>query len=81
MQIDLRGQRVEEALERLENYLDRASMAALPWVRIVHGKGTGKLRTEVRRFIGDHPLVTSYQSAPRNEGGEGATIAHLVTTS
>lgn len=80
VQIDLRGQRVEDALDRLENYLDRASLAALPWVRIVHGKGTGKLRTEVRRFISAHPLVTSYQSAPRNEGGEGATIAHLVTT-
>jgi len=80
IQIDLRGQTVDEALVRLDSYLDNAAMAALPWVRIVHGKGTGKLRQEVRRFIQGHPLVTSYESAPKNEGGEGATIAHLVVT-
>ncbi len=78
IQIDLRGKTVHEALAQLDRYLDSAAMAALPWVRIIHGKGTGKLRTEVRRFISEHPLVTSYQTAPRNEGGDGATIAHLV---
>jgi len=79
VQIDLRGQTVHEALERLDRYLDRAVMAALPWVRIVHGKGTGKLRHAVRRFMGEHPLVVSYEAASRNEGGEGATVAHLAT--
>ena len=81
VQIDLRGLTAHEALERLERYLDRAVMAALPWVRIVHGKGTGKLRQEVRRFMGQHSLVVSYEAASRTEGGEGATIAHLSTSS
>ena len=79
VQIDLRGQTVDEALHRLERYVDEAAMASLPWVRIVHGKGTGKLRREVRRFVASHPLVTSYDIAPLNEGGEGATVVHLVT--
>ncbi len=78
LQIDLRGQTVEEALERLDRYLDDAAMAGLPWVRIVHGKGTGKLRREVRDFIATHPLVSAYESAAENEGGDGATVAHLV---
>jgi DNA mismatch repair protein MutS2 len=79
VQIDLRGQTVEEALHRLERYLDEAAMAALPWVRIIHGKGTGKLRREVRRYVGSHPLVASYDGAPLNEGGEGATVVNLVS--
>ncbi len=78
IQIDVRGQTVEEALERLDRYLDDAAMAALPWVRIIHGKGTGKLRREIRNFISTHPLVTSYESAAESEGGDGATVARLV---
>jgi DNA mismatch repair protein MutS2 len=80
VQIDLRGQTVDEALRALERYLDEAAMAALPWVRVVHGKGTGKLRREVRRYMSTHPLVTSYEAAPLNEGGDGATVARLVST-
>ncbi|MGC9467296.1 MAG: endonuclease MutS2 [Anaerolineae bacterium] len=78
VQIDLRGQTADEALHNLERYLDEAAMAGLPWVRIVHGKGTGKLRREVRHYVGSHPLVTSYDTAPLNEGGEGATVVKLV---
>ena len=55
-----------------------AVLAALPWVRIVHGKGTGKLRRELRSFMTDHPLVVSYKSAAENEGGDGATVAKLI---
>lgn len=80
VQIDLRGQTVAEALRALERYLDEAAMAALPWVRIVHGKGTGKLRREVRHYMSTHPLVSSYEAAPLNEGGDGATVARLVST-
>ncbi|MBN1250217.1 MAG: endonuclease MutS2 [Anaerolineae bacterium] len=79
VQIDLRGQTVDEALERLERHIDEAAMASLPWVRIVHGKGTGKLRQEVRRHVSNHPLVSSVEIAPLTEGGEGATIIHLIT--
>jgi DNA mismatch repair protein MutS2 len=78
LQIDLRGLTVEEAVERLDRYLDDAAMAALPWVRIIHGKGTGKLRREIRSFMANHPLVVSYESAAENEGGDGATVAHLM---
>jgi DNA mismatch repair protein MutS2 len=78
VQIDLRGQTVDEALRALERYIDDAAMASLPWVRVVHGKGTGKLRREVRQYVGSHPLVTSYDGAPLNEGGEGATVVQLV---
>jgi len=78
LQIDLRGQRVEDALHELDRYLDEAAMASLPWVRVIHGKGTGKLRREVRRYLGTHPLVSSHEIAPLNEGGEGATVVRLV---
>ena len=78
IQIDLRGQTAEEALDHLDRYLDQAALAALPWVRIVHGKGTGKLRREVREFMVNHPLVVSYESAGEKEGGDGATVARLV---
>lgn len=79
MEVDLRGMMVEDALQTLDRYLDDASLSALPWVRIIHGKGTGVLRREVRRFLGDHPLVASYESAADREGGEGVTIASLLT--
>jgi DNA mismatch repair protein MutS2 len=78
IEIDLRGLTVADTLDRLDRYIDEASLASLPWVRIIHGKGTGKLRREVRRYINNHPLVTSYEAARENEGGEGVTIAHLV---
>jgi len=79
VQIDLRGQRVEDALHELDRYLEQATMADLPWVRVVHGKGTGTLRREVRNYLRSNPLVSSHEIAPRNEGGEGATIVHLVS--
>jgi DNA mismatch repair protein MutS2 len=78
VEIDLRGETVNEALKHLERYLDEASLASLPWVRVIHGKGTGTLRREVRHFVDDHPLVSSYESAARREGGEGATVVRLV---
>ncbi len=78
IQIDLRGLTVEEAIDRLDRYLDDATMAALPYVRIIHGKGTGKLRQEMRSYMANHPLVVSYESAAEKEGGDGATVAHLI---
>jgi DNA mismatch repair protein MutS2 len=81
MQLDLRGLRAEDALQRLERYLNDTMMTNLPWVRIIHGKGTGTLRREVRSFLHDHPVVASYESAQQNEGGEGATVVHLVRSS
>lgn len=77
-QIEVRGCGVEEALEKIDRHLDGASLAGLPWVRIVHGKGTGALRRAVRGFLADHPLVSSYEAGGAREGGEGVTVAHLV---
>ncbi len=78
LQLDLRGLTAEEALLRLDRYLDQAVRARLPWVRIVHGKGTGTLRREVRRMLGEHPLVVSYESATERDGGDGVTLAQLL---
>ncbi len=78
VRLDLRGCTVEEALQQLDRYLDTASRAELPWVRIIHGKGTGALRRAVRGFLADHPLVSSYAAGGDREGGAGVTVAKLV---
>jgi len=72
--LDLRGARVEEALEALERYIDDASLAGLPSVTIIHGLGTGALRDAVRSEAAGHPLVKSARPGERGEGGDGATI-------
>ena len=77
VELDLRGQRADEALDVLENYLDRAYLARLPWVRIIHGKGTGKLRKVVREALQRYPQVISFEAGKQNEGGEGVTVAEL----
>jgi DNA mismatch repair protein MutS2 len=78
MELDLRGQRAEDALDMLDRYLEKAYMAGLPFVRIIHGKGTGKLRQEVRAALKDHPQVTSFEEGDPKEGGEGVTVAKLA---
>jgi len=78
MDLDLRGQRAEEALSNFETYLDDAFRAGLPFVRIIHGKGTGALRAAIREALHGHPLVRKYESAAPNEGGEGVTVAVLA---
>jgi DNA mismatch repair protein MutS2 len=78
IELDLRGQRSEEALDALDRYLDSAYLAGLPWVRIIHGKGTGKLRLAVREALGQHPHVKSFESGGDKEGGEGVTVAKLA---
>jgi DNA mismatch repair protein MutS2 len=78
MELDLRGQRAEDALEMLDRYLEKAYMAGLPFVRIIHGKGTGKLRQEVRTALKVHPQVASFEEGGEKEGGEGVTVAKLA---
>jgi DNA mismatch repair protein MutS2 len=75
--LDLRGARVEEALDALGRYLDDASLAGLGSVTIVHGLGTGALRDAVRAAAAAHPLVRSARAGERGEGGDGATIVEL----
>ncbi|HEY3164616.1 MAG TPA: endonuclease MutS2 [Candidatus Limnocylindrales bacterium] len=75
--LDLRGARVEEALEALDRYLDDAALAGLEQVTIIHGLGTGALRDAVRERAGAHPLVASTRAGERGEGADGATIIKL----
>ncbi len=78
LELEIRGQTVDEALPLIDQYLDRAYRAGLPWVRIIHGKGTGVLRHHVRDVLAKHPLVRKYESGRPDEGGEGVTVAHLA---
>jgi DNA mismatch repair protein MutS2 len=75
--IDLHGERVEAAMERLTGYLDDALLAGLDSVVIVHGVGTGALRRAVREALREHPRVRGFRGGRRDEGGEGATVAEL----
>jgi DNA mismatch repair protein MutS2 len=78
LELDLRGQRAEDALEALDRYLESAFMASLPFVRIIHGKGTGRLRQVVREALHDSPHVNKFESGQDNEGGDGVTVAKLA---
>jgi DNA mismatch repair protein MutS2 len=78
IELDLRGQSAEDALEMLDRYLEKAYLTGLPFVRIIHGKGTGKLRQEVRSALKDHPHVISYEEGGDKEGGSGVTVAKLT---
>lgn len=79
LQLDLRGWRVEEALLEVDRYLNDAYLSGMPFVRILHGKGTGALRQAVREDLGRSPMVKSYASAAANEGGDGVTVVTLNT--
>ena len=75
--LDLRGARVDEALDALGRYLDDAGLAGLSKVMIIHGMGTGALRDAVRADAANHPLVRALRPGERGEGGDGATIVEL----
>ena len=77
LDIDLRGMRAVEAEEALEPYLNDAYLASLPFVRIIHGKGTGALREAVRDFLRRHPLVSGFEGTMDSQGGEGVTVARI----
>ncbi len=78
MEISLRGKLVEDGLDVLDKYLEKAYSAGLPFVRIVHGKGTGRMREAVRVALKDSPYVQSFEEAHENEGGAGVTIATMA---
>jgi DNA mismatch repair protein MutS2 len=77
MELDLRGLRAEEAGQVVERYLNDAYLAALPWVRIIHGKGTGVLKSVVRQALSASALVASFRPGELTEGGDGVTVAQL----
>lgn len=78
MELDLRGKRIEEAIELLDRYVDAAYTAGLPFGRIIHGKGTGRLREAVRDFLKNHALISKVTQGQNNEGGAGVTVIHMV---
>jgi DNA mismatch repair protein MutS2 len=78
MELDLRGLTVDDMLIELDRYLDTAYLAGLPFVRLIHGKGTGALRQAVRDELHGHPLVSEFRPGDSAEGGEGVTVARLV---
>ena len=75
--IDLRGHKVEEALDELEYYLDKASLANLSPVYIIHGHGTGALKSAVREFISTSPYVAKYRVGEEAEGGDGVSVVDI----
>lgn len=72
-ELDLRGERVEAALNQLDQYIDQAILSNYPQVTIIHGMGTGAVRKAVKDYLKKHPQVKSYNDAPANQGGNGAT--------
>ena len=77
VELDLRGMRVEEALGRVDEQLDRALLIGSPFIRIVHGHGTGALKKAIREALRRHPSVTRHRAGERGEGGDGATVVYF----
>ncbi|HSM24237.1 MAG TPA: Smr/MutS family protein [Anaerolineaceae bacterium] len=77
MELDLRGQLAEDALTGLQNFIESAYLSAMPFVRIIHGKGTGKLRQVVRDALSKNQYLDRWESGIEREGGEGVTIAFI----
>ncbi len=78
MEIDVRGSRVDEARATVRERMDAAAVAGIDEVRVIHGHGTGALRSVVREELARHPLVARAEPAPPEAGGDGATIAYLT---
>ncbi|MDD4924485.1 MAG: Smr/MutS family protein [Dehalococcoidales bacterium] len=77
MELDLRGKRADEVEVLLDNYLNDAAVSNLKRVRIVHGYGTGTVRSMVRDLASHHPLVKNFETVPAGEGGDGVTVINL----
>jgi DNA mismatch repair protein MutS2 len=76
-EINVIGRTADEAQVEVERFLDRAFLAGLPRIRIVHGTGMGVLRRTLREFLRNHPQVTTVTEPPQNQGGQGATEVEL----
>src|SRR5581483_11379222 len=76
-EINVIGRTVDDATREVEKFVDRAFLAGLPRVRVVHGSGMGILRKALRQYLQKHPQVVSVTEPPQNEGGAGATVVEL----
>ncbi|MFF2755115.1 endonuclease MutS2 [Psychrobacillus sp. NPDC058041] len=77
LELDLRGERYEDAIIRTEKYLDDAILSNYPRVSIIHGKGTGVLRQAIQQYLKNHSRVKSYRYGEAGEGGHGVTVVEL----
>ncbi len=78
IELNLRGKLVEDGLEELERYLEKAYSSGLLFVRIIHGKGTGKMREAVRNALKSSSYVASFEEPKDSEGGAGVTVAKMA---
>ncbi|MGL5663545.1 MAG: Smr/MutS family protein, partial [Cetobacterium sp.] len=76
-EVDLRGKLVDEAIYELETYMDRALMNGYTEIYVIHGKGTGALRTGIMEFLKTSRYVKDYRAGGHNEGGIGCTVVTL----
>ena len=75
--VDLRGQRVEDALVAADRLLDRAVVGNFPGVCLIHGMGTGAVRDGIRQWLRKHPHVQRFRAGVHGEGGDGVTLVWL----
>ena len=75
--LDIRGYRVEDALDTLEGWLDEASLANISPVTVIHGHGTGALKSAVRDFLSTSPYVASFRAGNNSEGGDGVSVIEI----
>ena len=80
LELDIRGRTIDEALEELEKRLDAAFLAGMPYIRVIHGKGTGRLRQAVRQALNNYPYVASFDPGHQSEGGDGVTRVRLTSS-
>ena len=77
LELDLRGLRVEEALDLADKYLDDAILANVPRVRVIHGKGTGALRQAFTQFLREDRRIDHFRLGEAGEGGDGVTVVYF----
>jgi DNA mismatch repair protein MutS2 len=77
-EIEVRGQTLDEAIPKIDKFLDDGFRAGVPRLRVVHGKGTGKMRNAVRQLLTKHPLVKGFEFAEPSQGGEGVTVVDMA---
>lgn len=78
LELDIRGRRVEEGLAETSAFIDQAFLARMPWVRIIHGKGTGRLKHAIRKALQKNPHVLSWEDGRDGEGGDGVTVVKFA---
>ena len=77
MELDIRGKLADDAIDSLNRFIESAYLADMPFVRIIHGKGTGRLRQVVREALSNSNYIDRWESGLDSEGGEGVTVAFL----